>query len=200
MLSDKLGYVDGPAERGNRSGAVAEIVAVLQSHGDNIHRPFMSEFLVGFKCNVEDSLAQWQQRMLGTMFCLGKERQRIVVVEHLHAFADNLFVLLYRGKAVADTENGQHLQKGEGLLQQRPAEDVRTGHEYGGAVHGTQYHQCVQQCAGVVAADDDGAVFGNIFFTLDRKSAKRHVYDWIDQTATQECVEKIFMVNLHGSK
>ena len=92
------------------------------------------------------------------------------------------------------------IEKREHLLQEGLAEDVGAGHEDRIAIHGAEDDQRVEQRTGVVAADDDGSVFGNIFFTLDRKSAKRHVYDWIDQAATQECVEKIFMVYLHGSK
>ena len=82
------------------------------------------------------------------------------MAQHLAALSDNLLVLLHGSNAIADTEDGEHFQKGKHLLQEGLAEDVGTGHEDCGAIHGTQDNQWVEQRTRVVGTDDDGAIFG----------------------------------------
>ena len=110
------------------------------------------------------------------------------MLEYLDALGDNLLVLLDGCIPVADTEDGEHLEEGEGLKQQRTTEDVGTGHEDGGTILHTQDSQCIEQGTGVVTTDDDGSVVGKILLALDYQSAQRHVDDRIDYKATENGV------------
>ena len=105
--------------------------------------------------------------------------------KHLDTFGDYLFVLFNGCISVADTEDGQHLEEGKGLKQQRAAEDVGTGHEDGATVHGAQDDQGVEQCAGVVAADDDGTIFRQVLLTFHYETAQRKFDDGIYPKDTQ---------------
>ena len=93
--------------------------------------------------------------------------------QHFTTLGYNLLVLLHGSDAIADAEDGQHAEEGEHLLQEGLAEDVGTGHEDGATVHRTQDDQGVEQCAGVVAADDDGSILGEVFFASNRQTAHR---------------------------
>jgi hypothetical protein len=137
--------------------------------------------------------------MLGTVRCLGKESQRIVMLEHLDTFGDYLFVLFNGCISVADTEDGQHLEEGKGLKQQRAAEDVGTGHEDGGTILRTQDGQRIEQGAGMVATDNNGTILGQVLLAFDHQSTQRHVDDRIDYKATENCIDKIFVIDLHSN-
>ena len=109
--------------------------------------------------------------MLGAVCGLGEECEGKTVLEYVSALGDDLLVLLHGSISIADTEDGEHLEEGEYLLHEGFAEDIGTGHEDGGAIHRTQDDQRVEQCAGVVTADDDGSVLGQVLFALDDQAA-----------------------------
>ena len=93
------------------------------------------------------------------------------MAQHLAALSDNLLVLLHGSNAIADTEDGEHFQKGKHLLQEGLAEDVGTGHEDRSAILCAQDDQWVEQCTSVVATNDDCAIFGQILLALYYETA-----------------------------